>query len=122
MPTAAEGALIALMVDHAVALVQQARRADAQFDADGQLALRVRLDSSRRIAAAVGLVMSLHHLDRVQAAELLVRIGRRTHQDPAAVADSVVHTGSLPAADVRCPAEPVALVPPLRSDGDLSCW
>ena len=97
VPTAADAALVQLMVDHAVALVpreQSSRVVDRRNG--GAPRLQGALARSRRIASAVGVVMALHHVDQTQAMNLLIRISDRSHVDLHALADTVVTMGSLP--------------------------
>ena len=104
VPAPADAALIGLMVDHAVALIHRERLTGAVIELRAQAQqLSSRLTRNGRIAAAVGVVMALHHVDQAQAIDLLVRISDRTDRDLQDVADSVVHTRALP--QLR-PAEP----------------
>jgi hypothetical protein len=97
VPAPADAALIGLMVDHAVALIHRERLTGRVIELRGQAQqLSSTLTRNGRIAAAVGVVMALHHVDRAQAIDLLVRIGDRTDRDLQDVADSVVHTRALP--------------------------
>ena len=95
-PCDADAALLALLVDHATALVERerlsARVADLQ-DAAGQ---DITLPAHQRIAAAVGILMSLHHLSAAQAADLLTRASHHTNQSVRGVADTVLRTGAMP--------------------------
>ncbi len=95
-PDDADAALLALLVDHATALVERerltARIADLQ-DAAGQ---NITLPTHQRIAAAVGILMSLHHLSAAQAADLLTRASQHTSQTVTRVADTVLRTGAMP--------------------------
>lgn len=96
-PTLTDAALIQLMVDHAVALIQreQSSRSPHRFD-DSPQKLHSALSRSRRIASAVGIVMALHHVDQAQAMSLLIRISERSHVNLHDLAATVVSTGSLP--------------------------
>ncbi len=95
-PCDADAALLALLVDHATALVERerltARIADLQ-DAAGQ---DITLPTHQRIAAAVGILMALHHLSAAQAADLLGRAGHHTNRSITGVADIVLRTGAMP--------------------------
>ena len=122
LPSAADGALIRLMVDHAVALIQRERLTSRVPDlaggryvegAAGSSAIstsegtsdstvnggRVRgigdpTDSP--IDTAVGIVMSLHHLDQTQAFDMLVRLSHRAYRQIRDVAGTIVDTGVVP--------------------------
>ena len=122
LPNAADGALIRLMVDHAVALIQRERLTSRVPDlaggryvegAAGSSAIstsegtsdstvnggRVRgigdpTDSP--IGTAVGIVMSLHHLDQTQAIDMLVRLSHRAYRQIRDVAGTIVDTGVVP--------------------------
>lgn len=95
-PCDADAALLALLVDHATALIDRerltARIADLQ-DAAGQ---DITLPTHQRIAAAVGILMALHHLSAAQAADLLGRAGHHTNKSISGVADIVLRTGAMP--------------------------
>lgn len=123
LPTPADGALIRLMVDHAVALVHRERTPDQHSlrsrvrkeemgataalrataplgatDLDGTAHLDGRA-AGTRIDAAVGIVMAMHRLNHSQAFDLLVRISRRTRREIAELAETIVHMGVLPEPD-----------------------
>jgi hypothetical protein len=96
-PNQADAALIGLIVDHTAALVRQERLSEHLADLsagadDGSL----RLPGHQRIAAAVGIVMALHHLNHAQATDLLTRASQHTHQSIRGVADAVLRTGAMP--------------------------
>jgi hypothetical protein len=96
-PNTADAALIGLIVDHTAALVRQESLAEHLADLtagaeDGSL----RLPGHQRIAAAVGIVMALHHLNHAQATDLLTRASQHTHQSIRGVADAVLRTGAMP--------------------------
>jgi hypothetical protein len=96
-PVPADASLIGLMVDHAIALIHRERLTGRVTELQGQAQnMSSTLNRNRRIASAVGVVMALHHVDQVQALDLLVRISDRTSRDLQDVADSVVHTRTLP--------------------------
>ncbi|MEP6562061.1 MAG: hypothetical protein ABJD68_13425, partial [Nakamurella sp.] len=111
LPAAADASLIGLMIDHAVALIHRERLTEF-----GVVELPLdqcpgSMSGDGRMAAAVGVVMALHHVDRSKATNVLVRISGRTGRALAELAQSVVETGALPelpgqAAD--CPAGPTA--------------
>jgi ANTAR domain len=95
-PNTVDAALIGLIVDHTAALVRQERLtehlAELSAGADGSL----RLPGHQRIAAAVGIVMALHHLNHAQATDLLTRASQHTHQSIRGVADAVLRAGAMP--------------------------
>ena len=96
-PNAADSALLRLLVDHTTALVENerltARVDELQTAAAG---CGVTLPGHQRVAAAVGILMALHHLSAAQATDLLSRASQHTHQSIRGVADTVLRTGSLP--------------------------
>ena len=97
LPTDADSALLGLLVDHATAMVEHerltARVAELEIaPADGTLMLPGR----QRVAAAVGILMALHHLTAAQATDLLSRASQHTHQSIRGVADTVLRTGAMP--------------------------
>jgi hypothetical protein len=96
-PSAADTALLGLLVDHTIALVEHERLAarvdELQTAAAG---CGVTLPGHQRVAAAVGILMALHHLSAAQATDLLSRASQHTHQSIRGVADTVLRTGSLP--------------------------
>lgn len=96
-PNHTDAALIDLIVDHTAAVVRQERLSEHLADLtagaeDGSL----RLPGHQRIAAAVGIVMALHHLNHAQATDLLTRASQHTHQSIRGVADAVLRTGAMP--------------------------
>jgi len=96
-PCAADTALLGLLVDHTTALVEHERltaRVDELETAAGGCG--VTLPGHQRVAAAVGILMALHHLSAAQATDLLGRASQHTHQSIRGVADTVLRTGSLP--------------------------
>jgi hypothetical protein len=96
-PAPADTSLIRLMVDHAVALVHRERLTNTVTELAGRaLTLSNTLTRNQRIGSAVGVVMAMHHVDRAQAMELLVRISDRTNRDLQEIADSVIETRTLP--------------------------
>jgi GAF domain-containing protein len=56
--------------------------------------LKVALISNRRIGMAIGILMALHHIDELQAFELLRRSSQRSHIKLRTVAEEVILTGS----------------------------
>jgi hypothetical protein len=96
-PSAADSALLGLLVDRTTALVEHERltaRVDELQTATGGCG--VTLPGHQRVAAAVGILMALHHLSAAQATDLLSRASQHTHQSIRGVADTVLRTGSLP--------------------------
>jgi hypothetical protein len=96
-PSAADSALIGLLVDHTTALIEHERltaRVDELQDAAGQGGLM--LPGRQRVAAAVGILMALHHLTAGQATDLLTRASHHTHLSIRAVSDTVLRTGAMP--------------------------
>jgi hypothetical protein len=93
----ADAALLGLLVDHTTALVEHERltaRVGELQTAPGNAALM--LPSHQRVAAAVGILMVLHHLTAAQATDLLTRASQHTHLSIRGVADTVLRTGAMP--------------------------
>ncbi len=95
-PTEADAALLELLVDHATALVERERLTARVADLQDAAAQEITLPTHQRIAAAVGILMSLHHLSAAQAADLLTRASHHTNQTIRGVADTVLRTGAMP--------------------------
>jgi hypothetical protein len=96
-PGEADSALIGLLVDHTTALVEHERltaRVDELQTTPENAALM--LPSHQRVAAAVGILMVLHHLTAAQATDLLTRASQHTHLSIRGVADTVLRTGAMP--------------------------
>ena len=96
-PVDADSALIGLLVDHTTALVEHERltaRVDELQTTPENAA--VMLPSHQRVAAAVGILMVLHHLTAAQATDLLTRASQHTHLSIRGVADTVLRTGAMP--------------------------
>jgi ANTAR domain len=96
-PGEADSALLGLLVDHTTALVEHERltaRVDELQTAPENAALL--LPSHQRVAAAVGILMVLHHLTAAQATDLLTRASQHTHLSVRGVADTVLRTGAMP--------------------------
>ena len=96
-PSEADSALIGLLVDHTTALVEHERltaRVDELQTSPENAALL--LPSHQRVAAAVGILMVLHHLTAAQATDLLTRASQHTHLSIRGVADTVLRTGAMP--------------------------
>lgn len=96
-PGDADSALIGLLVDHTTALVEHERltaRVDELQTAPGDGGLK--LPGHQRVAAAVGILMALHHLTVAQATDLLTRASQHTHLGIRGVADTVLRTGAMP--------------------------
>lgn len=96
-PAEADTALLGLLVDHTTALVEHERltaRVDELQTATGEGGLM--LPGHQRVAAAVGILMALHHLTAAQATDLLSRASQHTHQSIRGVADTVLRTGAMP--------------------------
>lgn len=94
-PSDADAALLALLVDHATALVERERLTARVADLQDAAAQEMTLPTHRRIAAAVGILMSLHRLSSAQAADLLTRASHHTTQTIGSVADTVLRTGAM---------------------------
>ena len=93
----ADAALLGLLVDHTTALLEHERltaRVGELQTAPGNAALM--LPSHQRVAAAVGILMVLHHLTAAQATDLLTRASQHTHLSIRGVADTVLRTGAMP--------------------------
>lgn len=73
VPTGADAALIGLPVDHAVAWVHRERTTGTVVDVDAARHVGLAPDGTRRVAAATGILMTLHHLTLAQARLLLTR-------------------------------------------------
>ena len=58
----------------------------------------------QRVAAAVGILMVLHHLTAAQATDLLTRASQHTHLSIRAVSDTVLRTGAMPEHPHSAPA------------------
>ena len=89
--------MLGLLVDHTTALVEHERlaaRVDELQTSPENAALL--LPSHQRVAAAVGILMVLHHLSATQATDLLTRASMHTHLSIRGVADTVLRTGSMP--------------------------
>ncbi len=95
-PTEADAGVIELLVGHATAIVEQHRLAAQVADLRANAGQGLALPGHQRIAAAVGILMALHHLSAVQAADLLSRASEHTHQSIRGVADTVLRTGAMP--------------------------
>jgi len=95
-PTGADAGVIGLLVDHATAVVERHRLATQVADLRANAGQGLALPGHQRIAAAVGILMSLHHLSAGQAADLLTRASEHTHQSMRGVADTVLRTGAMP--------------------------
>ena len=105
----ADAALLGLLVDHATALVEHERltaRVGELQTPPGNAALM--LPSHQRVAAAVGILMVLHHLTAAQATDLLTRASQHTHLSIRGVPDIVLRTGAMP--DHPDPAAPIVLM------------
>jgi hypothetical protein len=94
-PDDAEAALAGVMVDHATALVQR-ERTTAGAPTGQRAHPGSALSATQRIAAASGILMSLHHLSTSQARSLLSRASEHTHRPVIDIADTVLRTGTLP--------------------------
>ncbi|MGS0686333.1 ANTAR domain-containing protein [Nakamurella sp. GG22] len=95
-PTDADAGVIGLLVDHATAIVERHRLATQVADLRANAGQGLALPGHQRIAAAVGILMALHHLSAAQAADLLNRASEHTHQSIRGVADTVLRTGGMP--------------------------
>ena len=104
-PTETDAALVGVLADHAVALVHRERTTGHITDPATAGQVGAALGRTQRVAAATGILMALHHLTAVQARQLLVRAGDRTHQSLVQVADTVLHTGGLPDQRTTRPSE-----------------
>jgi AmiR/NasT family two-component response regulator len=90
-------ALLALLVDHTTAMVEHerllARVGELQATPENAALM---LPGHQRVAAAVGILMALHHLTATQATDLLTRASQHTHLSIRGVADVVLRTGAMP--------------------------
>lgn len=96
-PSDADAALVGVLADHATAVVHRERTTARLADTGAAHQVGYALGDAQRVAAATGILMALHHLNPAQARQLLVRAGDRTHRSLLDVADTVLHTGGLPA-------------------------
>jgi hypothetical protein len=95
-PTDADAGVIELVVDHATAIVERHRLTAQVADLRANAGQGLALPGHQRLAAAVGILMALHHLSAAQAADLLSRASEHTHQSIRGVADTVLRTGAMP--------------------------
>ncbi len=95
-PTDADAGVIGLLVDHATAIVERHRLATQVADLRANTGQGLALPGHQRIAAAIGILMTLHHISAAQAADLLSRASEHTHQSIRGVADTVLRTGAMP--------------------------
>ena len=97
-PTAQQVAVLELTAGYAALLVQQTRQSEQLQHHQRQVeSLQMALDSNRTIGAAVGVLMATRRLTYPQAFNLLAITSQNTNTKLAALADTVVHTGCLPA-------------------------
>ena len=96
-PSDADAALVGVLADHATAVVHRERTTARLADTGAAHQVGAALGDAQRVAAATGILMALHHLNPAQARQLLARAGDRTHRSLIEVADTVLHTGGLPA-------------------------
>ena len=96
-PSESDVALLALLVDHTTAMVEHerllARVGELQACPENAA---LSLPGHQRVAAAVGILMALHHLSAAQATDLLTRASQHTHLSIRGVADTVLRTGAMP--------------------------
>lgn len=103
-PTVGEVALIELAGHYAVDTVRHAQQSALLEAGQRQIAnLQIAVGTNRGIGAAVGVLMARHQVPYRQAFELLVRSSQDSNRKLAAVADTVLYTGTLPPADHRPP-------------------
>ena len=95
-PTDADAGLIGLLVQHATAVIERERLTRQVAELRANAGRGLALPGHLRIAAAVGILMALHHLSAGQAADLLTRASEHTHQSIRGVADTVLRTGAMP--------------------------
>jgi hypothetical protein len=81
---------------------EQVNRETAGSEEPAELARQVEnlkraLENSRKIGAAIGILMASTKLTEDAAFDLLVHVSRNTHRKLREVAEEVVLTGSLPA-------------------------
>jgi ANTAR domain len=94
---AEDDAIIArLLVDHALAIVQQERLAASAARAEDRAAkLAIELITSRAEGEAAGILMAKHQATREEAVRLLRRMSRASQRELHAVAADVVHAENL---------------------------
>jgi hypothetical protein len=94
---AVDDAIIArLLVDHALAIVQQERLAASAARADDRAAkLAIELITSRAEGEATGILMARHQATREEAVRLLRRMSRVSQREVPTVAAGVVHAEDL---------------------------
>lgn len=95
-PTDSDAGVIGLLVDRALGIVERQRLTIQVADLRANAGQGLALPGHQRIAAAVGILMALHHLSAAQAADLLSRASEHTHQSIRGVADTVLRTGAMP--------------------------
>lgn len=103
-PTVGEVALIELAGHYAADTVRHAQQGALLEAGQRQIAnLQIAVGTNRGIGAAVGVLMARHQVPYRPAFELLVRSSQDSNRKLAAVADTVLYTGTLPPADHRPP-------------------
>jgi ANTAR domain len=112
-PTGDDGIIARLLVDRALAIVQNERLAQAAARAECRAAkLAIDLITSRIEGEATGILMAKHHVTPAQAASLLCQASQERQQKVHEAAAGVVRTGdldSLVRRDVGGPARPIEL-------------
>ncbi|MEO9239828.1 MAG: ANTAR domain-containing protein [Jatrophihabitantaceae bacterium] len=95
-PTTVQALLAQLLVDRAMAIVEQ-ERSSADLSQAHQRAdnLETALVSSRTIGMAMGIAMERHRMSSDQAFNLLRRLSQRRHRKLREIADEVIMTGEV---------------------------
>jgi ANTAR domain len=95
-PTEDDAIIARLLVDLALAIVQQERLAQAASCAENRAAeLAIDLTTSRIEGEAIGILMVTHQAPRQEAVRLLRRMSQDSHRELREVAADVAHTGDL---------------------------
>ena len=112
-PTEDDRIIARLLVDRALAIVQNERLAQAAARVDSRAAkLAIDLITSRTDGEATGILMAKHHVTPAQAASLLCQASQERQQKVHEAAAEVVRTGDLGSLlhrDVGSPARPIEL-------------
>lgn len=104
-PTGDDAIMARLLVDHALAIVQRERLAQAAARADSRAAkLTIDLITSRLEGEATGILMARHQITQEEAVRLLRRASRTSRRELPEIAASVVCAGGL-ASLSRSPAD-----------------
>ena len=96
-----------LLIEHAVRIIAWQRSEQVRHAAEVQAAnLEIALQSSRRIGAAIGILMCQHKVTEPQAFALLKVASQHSHRKVHDLAVDVIDTGSLDPALLRTQPPP----------------